>query len=725
MTNDLTESTATAQQAMLRAAIVAAVVAVALLATALGVRTLIAEDLGYHVAYGQRFWSSGEIVDHSDFLFTTSEIQTTAFEPPPAMAGSWYDDQGRYRFPNANWLTQVIFAGVYELAGLGGLNILLMVLVWSVAGMMFCVLCRLRIGLLPATGAWLLMLLIAYERFSLRPELIGYLILLAQMAILAPLAVAPQERTLSKRAVVGLVALQLLLVNAHSYFLIGLGLTAAVAVETAVRRWARSASQAERAALGHNARWLLMVTGLQLAACFGNPWTWRLALLPVHAAMDLAKYGITPSQSTHPWASFRETQRTFLSASEIGQAWDRFLRNGFHGEPTRALLSLALVGAIPAAVVAVWRRRWALLLWLIAGGYIALSMHRNMAVGALLVVPAAAILLQGLATPAIRQWTTHSRWRTACGAGAAMAILGLLLSWMVVTNRCYPQRYQVRFGVGRSRVSFPDAPAIWLNHHQIQGRLWTEVMTSSNLYFLLDPRPEFPILTNSWAYPPAIMSEVNESWRRPNSLGAAVAKYHLSALVVRIDDPLPVVRLLFASSAPKQPGRGQPQLPWVLVHLDGVHAIFLRTDGPDAETAQAQVLTADKWDAAAFIRRTVASDPLPAYSLFATANALSALQWREDELAVLRATVNADPNHVGGWFRLGFVLAIRAHERQLAGDPGWRTDLAAAIKAIKTKVSLENDGETQRMLAALIHWRQTGQSPLTSRHPVAPSGPQR
>ena len=685
-----------AQQATSPRLAVIALLAVCAVGGLLGIRTIVSEDLGYHLAYGERFWSDGEIVDHNAFLYTLPPTDTPPQQRPPAGPGSWYDAQGRYRFANANWLTQVVFTGVYLVGGFTGLNILLMMLVWSFVALVLILMRRLGVAPLMAAAGTLLVLLIAYERFLLRPELVGYVVLLGQAALLAPLVCDLGRRPIGWRAMAGLVALQWVLTNVHSYFLIGLGLTGAVAFEAVVRCLRqRSADGADgsRAALRSNLSRLGLLLGLQVLVCFANPWTWRLVALPIQTMLFLGKHNITQGQSAHPWAWYRELRRTFVNSGEVVTVWRTFLRSGFHGEPTRSLLTVALAVGGAGGIIAFRARRWALLLWATAGVYLGLSMHRNMGVATALMVPAGLAALSAWVFAATGAWSRMVRAIATWAAAGVVVCVCAVLTVLIVTDRVYPPRYQARFGMGRSRMVFPEGPADWLNTHHVRGRIWTDVMTSANLYFLLDPRPEWPTLINAWAYPPAGMARVHASWwAGPQVLAKVVARFDISVAVTRIDPGGASPTLLDLFNNPR----------WRMVHLDGLHVIFIRRDGPDGDLAEREALTPDTWDADDYVQRCNARESWPAFTMFTTANALAAAGWHDDAATVLQEVVALEPAHTGAWFQLARALTGRAVSRREAGDPQWSADVDLAIGAYRKRLALRDDAETQAALADLL-----------------------
>ena len=87
---------------------VALLLATAVLSVSLCIRTHAAEDLGYHLAFGEQTLQTGEIVtEYQDYVYLLPALDTPAGERPEPGPGCRYDAQGRYRFVNANWGTQV------------------------------------------------------------------------------------------------------------------------------------------------------------------------------------------------------------------------------------------------------------------------------------------------------------------------------------------------------------------------------------------------------------------------------------------------------------------------------------------------------------------------------------------------------------------------------------------------------------------------------------------
>ena len=194
---------------------IVAIIAALTFAALLGVRPMENEDLGYHLAFGEKFLDTGRIVDSSEYIYTIPHERQMSTGP-----GEWYTDGGQYRFVNANWGTQIVMAAVHRFAGMVGLSVLAAGLVAATFLLALVILRRLGIGPVGVAGCLVLMAMASYERFALRPELFTYVLLLAQLYVLLP--AANRQASLSTWRIVLLCVLQVLLVNVHSYFLLGM-----------------------------------------------------------------------------------------------------------------------------------------------------------------------------------------------------------------------------------------------------------------------------------------------------------------------------------------------------------------------------------------------------------------------------------------------------------------------------------------------------------------------
>jgi hypothetical protein len=639
---------------------------------ALAVRPLSSLDLGYHLAYGEETLDTLRPVDTNPYIYTNPPPGDPN-RPPPG-PGCWYDDAGRYRFANANWLTQVAMACAWRLGRFDALCAIQAALAAGVFVLVAASARRLGAGWGTAALGAILVAVAMYPRLNLRPELFGYAVLAGQLAILAgraepAFAPAPGARLRASenaaipgqppspagfgwRHVAGLITLQILFVNLHSYFLLGLLLTGAFLGEGALKLlWARRA--ARRAAGGQSdappilrerTRMLAIAMGGQLAACFINPWTWRIVLLPFETILFLRAGNVGSvdfSRSRHPWAIIAEFANVTGPWSPAEVKADIALY---------AILGLAALAAAACAV----RRRWGRLAIMACMSAVAMSMRRNAACGAIALAP--------LAIGTLAQWPgailARARPRLAAAARAwtgpiAAAIALAMIAW-VASQRFYTSEdLPWRFGWGASRVMLPLDAADFLTRRHPAGRLWTDYNTSSNFYYFTRPHPPVPVLTNTWAYPPAVMREFLGYLDGDRPFEEARRRYSLEAAALSVAGSPAAIRAI------------RDDANWTLVYLDPMHLIFLRTAGPDADLARRLAIQPESFDANALMRQARQWDPAPGYTMRLAGLTLYRLGWDGHAIALYKAALAEEPRDHRSWTSLGICHARRGQRRLL------------------------------------------------------------
>ncbi len=540
-----------------------------MLSLLLAARSLNSPDLAYHLAYGERLLDVGEIIDANPFIYTLEEHRGAppADRPEPG-PGAWWDGTD-YRFANANWLSQAAMAVVNRLLGAGGLCALQMVLVAIIIAACAATMRRLRLPWNWTAAGVFLIAMVAYFRFDLRPELFGHAVLSVELLVTQ---FARASRAGERRwwlPATALVPAQLLLVNLHSYFPLGLALTGAFLVEALLCwGWARLAGRREEDAPPHGvlAARLVLVLLAQAAVCFANPWTWRLAVLPIETVLYIHRHNITAATGGmgHPWALITELFSPF--------GGDAFAR----AKATKAFYVLLVVAAA-GGVAAVWRRRWAWLL--VTGGMVAAAfpMRRNMAPAAILAVPVAlAALHEALANIPLMARRSRLRRAAALVASAFVAAACVWFAAGVVTQRFYTaEGSRARFGFGFAPTVIPLAACDWLNEQRPEGRLWTGFAVSSSYHYFTRPHRDVPLVTNTWAYPPEVMRRVVEFNFAHRPFGEAARRYGIEIVALRVD-----------RAHTRQAAALNADPAWALVFLDGWDAIFLRRAGPNAALAE-------------------------------------------------------------------------------------------------------------------------------------------
>ena len=662
----------------------AAVCSAGLLAVLLAIRPLSSMDLGYHLAYGEHFLETGQAVDTNPYVYTIG-LDPRGGEDDLG-PGCWYGADGGYHFPNANWLTQVVMAAVYRRGGAVGLCSLQIALIAGTFALAVVVMRRLGLPWLLIAAGLTVMALGSYPRFNLRPELVSYLLLTGQLAILVGRG-RRAEHVPSVWSVAALVAIQLLFVNLHSFYVLGVAFTGAFLVDALLRLWWRRMARApkDEAARAGYRRVILLAAALtgQILVCFVNPWTWRIVALPAQTLAFMRQHGITgggPGDSTHPWAQIGELSGTLSGAT-------------FATARATVVFWLVLVLAAAGALAAILRRRWA---WLaLMGGVIAsaMSVRRNIALASLLATPVVlAALWAVLRDPLSR---IAGRLRTPC----ALAIGGMLLlvtAWFhfrVATNRFYYAEYlPARLGVGVTELAVPAGPARWINEHQPKGRLWCDFNSSSNIHFLTRPHRGVPVMTNTWANPPGTMDRALKLGENRPDFAAAQRRYGLQIVVVSTyPGNQPLIRRLARDPA------------WAVTYLDAAHVVFLAANGANAQLARQSAVTPRSLDVAAHKAALAAADPMPAYSTYLGGLTLHYLNWTTPAIAVFEEAVRLDGRHGRAWNMLGLCHAGRGTERLKRHEfaPG-KADLHEAAKCFRAAQRLDAGLEGVRENLSLV-----------------------
>jgi hypothetical protein len=634
----------------------------------LAVRPLDSPDLGYHLAYGQAFLDTGRIVDHNSFIYT---LPADASMPPGP--GCWYDADGHYRFPNANWGSQVFMALAWRAGGPNGLCMLAAALVVGIFAVTLVTMRRLGVPWPLAAAGIMLAAVAANTRFTMRPEVLGYLLLAIQLAILS-------ARRITWPAVAGLVAVQAVFVNCHSYFMLGLGLTTAVLAACLVAmRWEPLRPAHYRLSEGRlagDSRRLGVALAGQAAACFANPWTWRLAALPVETLLFMRRNGIAGAgfggPGRHPW-------------SYIGEFFTPFEGAFAHTKTTYAFYAILAIAAV-AVVLSVGWKRWGWVLIIAGAGAVSLTMRRNIAPAAVVIMPVAlaawCLAFRGM-------WRRRSallRSRVAREGAGLLVVAAAFLCAGVVTQRFYfSGRGTARFGAGVSRLHLPLAAGEWVKDNAGGARIWTDYSSSSNVYYF-GGQPDVDILTNTWAYPPDVMREVIEACEDWPAFDAAARRFAFDLAVFRADRTTTL--LIGALAAGRE---------WKPVNLSAKYVVFARASSP------AEAITPETLDVSAFLARAAASDPVPASALHTAGLTLYHLGWLAQAERAFDAAVADDPSYHEAWNMKGYCLAtLGSEEFALTGS---RTKLLEARDCFGRALEISPGYKTARGNLSLVNKR--------------------
>ena len=666
----------------LKTAAVLAVVAAAVFIVLLSVRPARSVDLGYHLAYGDhflRFLRTSQIVDHDPSLYTLPEAVERQLEPGP---GCWIDADGHYRFPNANWLSQVVLAAAWRAGGMSGVCVLSAVLVCVTFALGAVAMRRLGIRWVIVAAGSLVAAMASSTRLVGRPELLGYVALMAQFAILAGAYREGGPKRIGRNAALGVIALQALLVNLHSYFLLGLAMSGPLVIHSALG-YIRAARRGhdDRADWARAARSSATLLTAQTVACFANPWTWRLAVLPFQTIWYLRTRGISSGTGDHPWAKIGELKSIFATAH--------------HAMTLQQIAMIALlILSVLAILSALMTRRFHLVL-LVGGMLLAgVSVRRNHTVAALLLTPGALAALGAPGRWLMAQRSARARAALALAGCTTLLAFSTVQSVRVVTHDYYYESGENdRFGIGVSRLVLPVGAAEFVNEHLPDERLWCDFASSSYLYHFAGPRRSLPILSNGWAYPPELFAETIEfCWgqRQPTDL---TSQYQAEAVVLDLEESTMLFRQLLESND------------WTLVHAEGIHVVLIHSRGRLAGLARRLMWNPLAEPVDAFIERVEATDPVPAAALLASAEILQTGGWPDRAIALSRRAISHRPDDPRAWTSLGTCWWGRGLMRQRNGDADFLVDWFTAAKYYRKALEVDPSyGRAKTYLDKLTEW---------------------
>ena len=626
-----------------RAGIIAAAAA-GLFVMALATRLQSTADLGYHLAYGDVLLDTGRIVDDASFVHPAPQAADLHAQLNPP--GSWFDADGHYHFVNENWLSQAVMSAVHRIGGGVGLSLLAAVLVGAILVAQAVMLRQGGLSWLAVAVAWLLTGSVAYDRFNLRPELFSYALLALQLCLLT----AP----LSRKRIIGLLAVQMLLANVHSYWPLGIALVGCLFAGRVVV-WLLFKSTREQTGVGM-ARLAFVLAGVIVVTII-HPAGLGHVVMPFQTLAYLERYDIVGRSAMtmrqlmageHPWATIGEF-RAFWPG--VGQALGPLM--------FVVLMALALVASIALLIA----RRWGLVL--ICGLFVAvgLGMRRNIAPAAVVLGPVVVlglwIIVQKVVATASTQWQKASII-TAMIVFVAVSVVGIE---QVISQRLYVrERVPWKFGLGMDDAHLFLDFGRWLDSHMTQARpAYTNFDASSNVLYCSSKISGVPMLTNTWAQPPQRMwnvlmlglvpheaNEKLEQW----GIGMVVLPYHAQTthgLIVRLD---------------RSPD-------WHPIWVGPLAVAFARDDVLGAEPSLRPVVESDI-DYAALHAQALAADPVGRTALPDLAGIVEALGWYKQAVDAWTDVLNGEPDSIRAHKHLSYCLTQLALRYRSQGRDDWR-----------------------------------------------------
>ncbi|HEX5102844.1 MAG TPA: hypothetical protein VFV87_03485, partial [Pirellulaceae bacterium] len=309
---------------------------IVLLALLLGFVQMADTDIWWHLHTGQLIWERGTVPRTDWFTYTNPD-------------SPWID---------LHWGFQLGAAGLWALGGVPAL-----VIAKSIVGALTFAICltaqRPNWPSWHAAACWLPALLLFAGRYDVRPEMLSLLLFAVTLTILFHLRARP-------RLVWLLPVVQLVWVNVHALFVLGLVLWMLFLIDAALRPFLPWKSPDSESGPPAWRSWLA-ATGLQGAACLLNPYGWEGALFPLVL-----------------WSRLQGPQRTFYQqfAGEFLGFGDFLSQYGFgavfQNLSTAMLATMTIATAVSFVLLARYRQFSVFrALLFVAFGYLAWQANRN------------------------------------------------------------------------------------------------------------------------------------------------------------------------------------------------------------------------------------------------------------------------------------------------------------------------------------------------------------
>lgn len=384
------------------------------------------------------------------------------------------------QFINHHWLSEVIFFSLYFW---GSLKLLLLFKVLSVIvalGIVFMIAYR-KAGIWVATVITIPYIFVLSERFYTRPELISFVLLAVFLWCIDRFKVTGKITYLMP-----LPMLQIIWVNSHIYFLIGVGLLVLLSAEYVFFK--------------KKAAWnVVLLTGITALLCLANPNGLQGALYPLHI---LNGYGY----------SIIENQNIF------------FL-NTFFFNPRILFFELLTLFVI---VLIILQRKKLDFFWTAAVGFATIAgffMVRNFSIAALITIPYAAFLFSQVS----KKYSLQQK-KILWGVSGSM-IGGIVLISIIVRLGSSLPYFQYERGAENAVEFYKKV--------QIKGPFFNNFDIGSYLIYSLYPQERVFVDGRPEAYTMHFFDEYKRMQEDPAFFRQQVQRYHIRAIFFAHTDITP------------------------------------------------------------------------------------------------------------------------------------------------------------------------------------------
>jgi len=484
-------------------------------------------DTWWHLKQGELYVTTRSLPAQDPFAFTTAGREWIKF----------------------SWVPDILFYLVYRAAGVPGLVILRLALLFAIAAALYRILRA--CGLHPAAAVLLVFVASLALRFRLfiRPETMSFLLLLATLAVLLRLRDGPP------RTAWWLLPVQVAWTNVHASFVFGIGIPGLVLLANVVP-WDRLTPGWGR----------LRLDGARLRHLAA-----AVAFLPVAGLLN--PHG--PAMLLFP---FRQNTMTRLTAfAEWKGLWFIPQVDPIWWEALLAL-GMVLVAFVATALLLLVREgRFDPVGWGIVASMGVYAVLRNRAVPyfVLAILPLLALALARAADhvlagagPAEPEGAGEVTRRRLGAAGAAAC--GIVLAAAVVDQAVFTWRFPPGFGV-RADL-FPTAAAAFLERHRLDGRVFNAYEFGGYLLWRRWPANQVLIdgRYDAVLFDEALLEAYTAAYESPAALDRITAASGAEILVLNANPQRQ--RMPFIGSHPG----------WARVYWDKVAEVYVRRGGRHA-----------------------------------------------------------------------------------------------------------------------------------------------
>lgn len=616
---------------------------------ALGWFKLSSLDIGYHLAYGRHFLDQGEIV---------------GFRPDPFLL-----PETAVPFVNANWGSQVVMALADRVAGTTGLTALRIGLIVVMMTAIAVTVRAYTASLTAVAFAWVIAAVGAYERFSMRPELFSYVIMLIQLAIMVQTRRVCGTR-LSFRVLTAMVILQIAWVNLHSYFLVGVLTACAFWSDAAWQAFRSRRVPAERIFAIERFRRMCLLTALTVVACFVHPWGYRAAVFPLRTLAYLQSHevmgGVPGEAEKSAWAEISEFQSPFEFRSLPINRW--------------TIRAYAVVMALSAAGVVLLARRGEIgpALVVLMLFIMSTQMRRNIAQFSLAAAPLSLAALNAVSTGRRLKMVRRVMIGGLCLASLAGATAVASGDWYFSERRISRE-----FGFGYSTSAFARQAAAWLTEQpELKPNLFVDYFASSNTLPWLDKRFKLFVDTNTFAYREETLRLAYDVGLGKVPHGPFFDRYGINVVLLHGG---PDTQTLIGAMT-RDSGE------WALVHVDSTAVIFVRRIPEHVPVIVKHAVQERDADMRAWIAARSGPSAARAMAIGSAASIPISLGWWQSAAVLCDEAVRLRSDYVEAWINLGICHGNLANAAARAGRGDETLRLAReAIRNFERATAIEPD----------------------------------